>query len=249
MKTRQILIITSLSTLFGIGIIYARDTKKEARHVQNEQELQQRRERSRSVYRGARNPHSEKIPDVAAIAKGDVRIEREVGLPILTPNPAVRFDLQEFLASRACDADSIVVATATSGTSQLTDDQTFLFTNYELRVESVLKDNSAQSVKMGQVITVIRTGGKIQLRGRNVVAEYKAAKLLEVGERYLLFLSFLPERGVYVADNISYQIRNEKIIKLTDQKLADELETGNTATALINRVRDGIAGSCGENPK
>jgi len=54
---------------------------------------------------------------------------------------------------------------------------------------------------------------------------------------------------VYVADNISYQIRNEKIIKLTDQKLADELETGNTATALINRVRDGIAGSCGENPK
>ena len=52
---------------------------------------------------------------------------------------------------------------------------------------------------------------------------------------------------MYVADNISYQIRNEKIIKLTDQKLADELETGNTATALINRVRDGIAGSCGEN--
>ena len=160
MKTRQILIITLLSILFGIGIMYARGTKKEARHVQNEQELQQRRERSRSVYRGARNPHSEKIPDVAAIAKGDVRIEREVGLPILTPNPAVRFDLQEFLTSRACDADSIVVATATSGTSQLTDDQSFLFTNYELRVESVLKDNSAQSVKMGQVITVIRTGGK-----------------------------------------------------------------------------------------
>jgi hypothetical protein len=137
-----------------------------------------------------------------------------------------------------------VLGTVKGQTSRLTEDETFIYTINELEVQTVLKNNSAQPFKSGEVISALRIGGTIQLKGRKIIAEFKGAKPLEAGESYVLFLTFIPEKGFYVADNVSYQIKNGKIVKLTSQQLEPELESGKDASSFIASVRSAIAAPC-----
>lgn len=59
-----------------------------------------------------------------------------------------------------------------------------------------------------------------------------------------MFLTFVPEKGLYVADNLSYQLKNEKIVKLTEQQLESELDSGNNANSFISSVRAAAAMPC-----
>lgn len=246
MKKLLVIVLVMIPTFIGIRIASSSKTPK--RPVQTEQERQlrrqQKKEQSRAVYRGLFNPHSDNIPEIAATAKEDVRIEREIGLLVLTPNSKTPFSLKNFLSNRACDADAIVLGTVKGQTSSLTEDESFIYTINELKVEAVLKNNSTQAIKPSEVISAIRTGGTIQLNGRKIVAEFKGSKALEPGQSYLLFLTFVPEKGIYVADNISYQIKNEKLVKLTEQQLEPALESGNNATSFISSVRAAVAMPC-----
>jgi hypothetical protein len=241
---KKLLVIALVMIPTCIGIRIASSSKTPKRIVQTEQKRQQNKEQSRAVYRGLLNPHSDKIPDIAAAAKEDLRIERDIGLPVFTPNSKAAFNLNTFLSNRACDADAIVVGTVKGQTSSLTEDESFIYTVNELKVETVLKNNSTQAIKPGEVISAIRSGGTIQLNGRKIVAEFKGNKTLEPGQNYLLFLTFIPEKGLYVADNISYQLKNDKIVKLTEQQLEPALESGNNANSFISSVRAAIAVPC-----
>ena len=244
---KKLLLIALVMIPMCIGIRIASSSKTPKRIVQTEQQLQQnrqqKRERSRAVYRGLLNPHSDKIPEIAATAKEDVRMEKDIGLPVFDPF-AKPFNLQNFLGNAACYADAIVLGTVKGQTSRLTEDETFIYTINELEVQTVLKKNSAQPFKSGEVISALRIGGTIQLNGRKITAEFKGAKPLEPGESYLLFLTFIPEKGFYVADNISYQIKNGKIVKLTAQQLERELDSGKDASSFISSVRTAIAAPC-----
>ena len=245
---KKLLVIVFVMIPICVGIRIASSSKTPKRIVQTEQQRQQKRqqkqEQSRAVYRGLFNPHSGKIPEMAAAAKEDLRIEKEVGLPVFKPNSKGAFNLKTFLSNRACDADAIVLGTVKGQTSSLTEDESFIYTVNELKVETVLKNNSTQAIKPGELISAIRSGGTIQLNGRKIVAEFKGNKTLETGHSYLLFLTFVPEKGLYVADNISYQIKNDKIVKLTEQQLEAELESGKNANSFISSVRAAIAVPC-----
>jgi len=246
MKKLFVIVLVMIPTCIGIRIASSSKTPKlilQTEH-QRQQKRQQKQEQSRAVYRGLLNPHSEKIPEIAAAAKGDLRIEKEIGLPTFTPNSNATFDLKNFLSNRACDADAIVVGTVKGQTSNLTEDESFIYTVNELKVETVLKNNSTQAITPGEVISAIRSGGTIQINGRKIVAEFKGSQTLEPGKSYLLFLTFIPEKGTYVADNISYQLKNDKIVKLTKQQLEPALESGNNANSFISSVRAAIAMPC-----
>ena len=245
---KRLVVIALVTILTCIGIIIASASKTPKSKAQTAQQRQQRRqqkqESTRAVYRGLLNPHSEKIPEVAAAAKVDVRIEKEIGLPVLTPNSEETFNLQNYLSNRACDADAIVLGTVKGQTSRLTEDESFIYTINELEVGTILKNNSAQPIKPSEIISALRIGGTIELNGRKVTAAFKGSKTLEARQKYLLFLTFVPEKGQYVADNISYEIKNDKIFKLTEQQLERELESGNNASSFISSVRAAIATPC-----
>ena len=222
----------------------SRPTDPNSQIQKQQQKQQQKQERSRAVHRGLLNPHSDKIPELAATATQDLRIEKEIGLPLLNPNANATFNLQTFLRNRACDADAIVIGTVTRQIARLTEDESFIYTINELEVGTVLKNNSAQPITSSEVTTIIRTGGTIELNGRKIVAVFEGSKPLEPGHVYLLFLTFVPEKGFYVADNISYQLKNDKILKLTTQQLEPELESGKDANSFISSVRTAIAARC-----
>lgn len=246
MKKLIVIVLVMIPTSIGIRIASSSKTPNLTVQTQqqHQQKRQQKQEQSRAVYRGLLNPHSEKIPEIAAAAKGDLRIEKEIGLPTFTPNSNATFDLKTFLSNRACDADAIVVGTVKGQTSSLTEDESFIYTVNELKVETVLKNNSTQAITPGEVISAIRSGGTIQINGRKIVAEFKGSQTLEPGNSYLLFLTFIPEKGTYVADNISYQLKNDKVVKLTKQQLEPALESGNNASSFISSVRTAIAVPC-----
>lgn len=235
-----------LYALVGVGLIYGYSVER--RTVQSLSPLKQqpkqdkRREASRSVFEGLRNPHSQKLDEAVAIAKGEVRIERELGLPMLTPGSS--FDLMSFLSKRACDADAIVVGRVTKGVSDLTEDGSFIYTAFDVEIDDVLKDNVGHALTTGEAILVLRTGGAIELSGKRIVAEDKSATSLESGERYLLFLTYFPERSTYAADNLTYRLKNKKILKLTEQTLDPALESGNDANSFMASVRAAVTAPC-----
>lgn len=245
---KRLVVIALVTILTCIGIIIASASKTPKNNIQTEQQRQQRRqqkqEQARAVYRGLLNPHSEKIPAIAATAKEDVRIEKDTGLPLLIPNSKAPFNLESYLSNRACDADAIVLGTVKRQTSRLTEDESFIYTINDFEVGTVLKNNVAQPIKASDVISALRIGGTLQFNGRKVTAVFKGNKTLEAGQSYLLFLTFVPENGQYVADGISYQIKNDRIVKLTDEQLERQLESGNNATSFISSIRAAIAASC-----
>ena len=133
-----------------------------------------------------------------------------------------------------------------SKSSQLTENGEFVFTDYEVMVEDVLKDNPAAPIQPNANITITRPGGTVQLNGHNITALDEAFKPLNVEGHYLLFLRFIPATGAYkaVSSAGTYELKENKIIKLTEEPLPLGLETGHDAGAFITGVRRALTGAC-----
>lgn len=241
---KKSVVVLAVSLLFGLGGIYAYSSGLTVKKSAKQQKTQiNRRDQSRKVYKGQGNQNSPKIPEQAAKVTGDLRTEIEVGLQTLEPF-APAFNLHDLLKGRSCDADTIVIATVKSEISFLTEDETFLYTNHSVVVDEVIKDNPASSLQTDDKIIVSRSGGTITLNGKKVYAVNKSALPLQPNKRYLLFLTYLPERGTYVADNLSYLLENNKIFKTTAAPLPKPLESKNEADAFIQEVRAAAAQAC-----
>jgi len=90
-----------------------------------------------------------------------------------------------------CHADAAVVGVISSAQSNLTDDRSLVFTDYEVEVSEVIVDKPG-GLSNGQVIVVSRPGGRVSVPGRQLVAKLDAFKQLEEGSTYLLFLNSTP---------------------------------------------------------
>jgi hypothetical protein len=141
-----------------------------------------------------------KIPEQAAETNFDFGIT--IGTPLPGGMPGVTLPtFSERITNLSCDADAIIVGGVTSKSSQLTEDQDFIFTDYELKVEEVIKNNASDPITPIAEITVSSPGGKIQLNNRIVEAIDLSFPPLIVGERYLLFLKSTSIAGGYKAVN------------------------------------------------
>lgn len=146
-----------------------------------------------------------------------------------------------FLNTLAGSADAVVIGTVTDKTSQLTENGTFVFTDYDLTVEEVLKSRDASIQPQGSIV-VTRPGGRILLQGRVVSAVDRVFHPFSIGGRYLLFLKFLPSTGAYhaVSDQGSFRlINNKKVELLTDSPDVPRIEKD--AASFIGDVQTAIA--------
>lgn len=176
---------------------------------------------------------------------GDVNVSIEIG-----DRPLARtFDLNTYLRDNACKADAIVIATVNSKASQLTEDGSFTFTEYDVTVEEVLKDNSRSPLAVNSNITVARAGGVVRLNGRTLRALDRSERPLETAGRFLLFLQYVPEAGDYKsytgdAGDVSFRLRGDKLFQVSDE--ARPLGEGRDvdATSFLNQVRSAAYGPC-----
>jgi hypothetical protein len=141
----------------------------------------------------------------------------------------------------AYESDAVVIGVVGEKKSFLTEDENFVFSDYELNVEEILKNNSALPIKEKRV-TVTRPGGAVMLAGHTVRAIDESLEPLALGSRYLLFLNFIPSTGAYKAFNSkgSFLLKGDRIVKLTREDLPFEMETGTETSSLIARIRGAV---------
>ena len=242
------LLLLLVSICVCVGTIMVSSSQERKARVPTPQEREekhrQRGRYAREVYRGSLEPGKDKIPDLVTKLDRDLNGTVGIGLPSLTPfsTPPTA---PQILHDRSCDVDAVVIAVVRSQTSRLTEDETFIYTVNEMDVATVLKDNVAQPLKPGDRINVLRTGGTLEIKGRKVTAGYLASLGLDLERTYLLFVLFVPEKGVYVADSISYELKNNKIISLRQWgDWEPELKTGYDASSFVSLVRTAVAAPC-----
>lgn len=181
----------------------------------------------------------------------DLRGTGDLQVMIGTPNvPRLPneppFNLSVFLRDMLCDSDVVLTGEVKNKTSQLTKYGEFAFTDYELAVEDILKNNTTNPIQPNNNIIVTRPGGTIKLNGKVIRAIDVSFKPLEKGGRVLLFLKFIPATGAYrtFSSKGSFKLDGNELVKLTDEFLPEELESEKDAASFIANVRSEAANSC-----
>lgn len=193
----------------------------------------------REYSRGQKN-----IPEQLASGMPGVLIK--VGPPLegVTRNPT-SLSLQDFLIKLACDSDAVVIGRVKNKSSQMTENEDFVFTDYQFTVDEVLKDYIADHIIPQTEISVTRPGGRIQIKGKIVQAIDVSFMPLSEGKRYLLFLHRIPITGAYkaVSSLSSFELGDKKISKLTKEMIPVDRETDDP-TFFMTQVRASITSDC-----
>lgn len=147
---------------------------------------------------------NKKIRDALLKGKGNFSAYRTacIFLPG-KPMPSIISELAEA-------ADAVVIVSFVSKSSQLTSSGTYIFTDYQLRTQEVLKDSGSGTLKPETIITVTHPGGKVLLFGRTATFTELAFKPMLPSHRYLLFLKYLPITDSYKA------VSHEATFDITD---------------------------------
>jgi hypothetical protein len=173
------------------------------------------------------------IPTALAKGSGDVYIHA----PTATITE-VALDPRNQIANWMRYCDLVAVGRIGTGASYMTAGKGFLNTDWSFVVEEVLKDNPLASVNSGESITVIRSGGKLNIGGRTVHAVQRFYKEFRSGNQYLLFLKFVPETGAYSTHwPMGFAFSGVRIVRLTVQPLHPEIEAMDKH-ALLSLVKE-----------
>jgi len=198
MKKFVIVLAVLLAACLGVARVTSSQDQKSPKEKKeillDESALSQKQKHHRQYLKTSPGP---KLRDLAAKGAGDIVVTVEEPLTIsISGKGAAEAPTLPFTV---CNVGTIVVGTLTIESPQLTGDESFLFTEYTLNVEEVIKGTPSGRLKAGENITVIREGGVGQINGRTVRAEREGFKPFEMGGRYVLFLRDIPETGAYLA--------------------------------------------------
>ena len=140
------------------------------------------------------------ISGLAAQAKGKSKIAKTIAFvghrEVLTEpeTPEVYF------GELAQASDAVIRGRIAKKVSQITEDDSFVFTDYDVVITEVIKNNVAAPVYTSATITVTRPGGRVLLDGIIIEAEDRSFEQLSVNNHdVVLFLLYIPETGAYKA--------------------------------------------------
>jgi hypothetical protein len=160
------------------------------------------------------------ISDLVAKVKGKgkfvetmvfVGMDEELNVPETSEN---------YFGRVARKSDAIISGRVTKKTSQIAENDSFIFTDYAIEIAEVLRNNLAAPVETGATVTVTRPGGKVVLDDVIVKAtDYSFAPLL-VDSDVILFLKFIPETGTYCVTEptASFELDGSSLHPLTQIK-------------------------------
>jgi hypothetical protein len=230
-------IVTTLAALRGQGQKWNPDEKDNPTVVQEgvmtERQKQHSKLYERSGRRNLRNSHR--------------------SLDVVVPPPFIAPDsekmasaIEELLRQETCDADTVIIGSVSGKTSQFTEDGSFVFTDYDIQIEEVVKNSSSAPLQLSSSIIVTRPGGAVSFNGNVIRVIDKSFQPLEVGGKYLLFLQQIPSSGAYQAINSesSFQLDQNRVRRLSTRQLPYPFPYGNDATSFLNQINS-IKSTCG----
>lgn len=161
----------------------------------------------------------QKVSDLAR-EDGEIVIRSATPLSGGVPDSPIT-TLSQALKNDACIADAIVTGTVRGKSSQLTENGEFIFTDYEFTVDDVVKENSSSAIRTDGEITVTGPGGTILLSGKRIRAIDSILAPLTAGQRYLLFLKFIPATDSYreIQSGGSFRLNENTVTKDSEASL------------------------------
>jgi hypothetical protein len=184
-----------------------------------------------------------KIQDLLNLKDDEIQIRRSLPFPFAS-SYQVRSDVDE-IKRITCAADAIVVGTVKGSTSQITASQSFLFTDYVLLIQQVLKNNSRNAIQQETEINITRPGGAILIGSKRLTAIDEAFLPLRKGKQYLLFLRYFPETESFasIETGESYGLNGNELQLLKHQS-GDVITTRNNAISFVNEIKAVVGGPC-----
>jgi len=176
-------------------------------------------------------------------AQSEIFLAKMAGLEIRIDN-----DLNAYLRKLTCNASAVFLATVQSKSSQLLDEGTFTFTDYEMRIDEVLKNNSSSPIEPNMIVTYTGPGGAVELDGKVINAIDYRSEPLQLGEQYLIYAAFLPDtasyRGLDISGGDAFEIKHGVIRQAS--KRSQPLGANGTADSgqFMSLVRPAVYQSC-----
>lgn len=148
---------------------------------------------------------------------------------------------EEYLSELTQTSDAVIKGTIIRKVSQITEDDSFIFTDYDIVVTEIIKNNATVPLELGKPIIVTRPGGKITKNGILVKVDDEKFLPLPLNHNVLLFLSFIPETGAYKTTEAtgSFELNGSSVRPLTGVHLPfepqDEYSFLQTARLVSNK--------------
>jgi hypothetical protein len=136
-----------------------------------------------------------------------------------------------------------IVGTVTGGSSFITKDKTYVYTDYTVRVDQILALDKTASLSVGSEIVVAREGGAIHYPSGHITnVLIQGHGFPEVGGQYVLFLlKPIPNSPEYeMTLDSGYQIKNGRVYPLDD---VNSQYVGMDLPVFLDEVNKAIAAS------
>lgn len=148
--------------------------------------------------------------DLSAAEAERFRIQEGRGSSLGAPNPHSPAEP----ALPVAQSDAVVVGEVTSAEAFLSADRVTVYSEFNLRVIEVLKNQSPTPLALGVQITADRFGGRVRLPSGKVIAiGFVHQSMPQPGRRYLLFLNYVEETRTY-SIRTGYELRAGKVFPL-----------------------------------
>ena len=183
-----------------------------------------------------------KLQDIAANQTGDVEVIEEEGYVIEIPDSS---HTPTFIKA-VCNADAVILGTLKTKSSQLTSQGNFIFTDYEVVVDEVIKNHSVTPIRVGTIITTTRDGGAVSINQRVLRATRADFDAPVIGNQYLLFVRFIPTTGSYlIYGNGTFEIRDNRVSALgPDSRRELKKRPTQDASIFLNELRSTTESDC-----
>ena len=157
------------------------------------------------------------ISELATRAKGKGRLLQIiafVGLEHITNEPETP---EKYFGDLTQASDAVIRGSVIKKTSQVTEDDGFIFTDYDVLIKEIIKNNVTAPIDKSTTITITRPGGSILIEDLVVEAIDRASEPLPNNHDVILFLQFIPESGAYKStqDTGSFEIDGLTLRPLT----------------------------------
>lgn len=152
----------------------------------------------------------------------------------------------------AAESDVVIRGKVTKSNASLSEDKTFIFSEFTVKVNNILKNSTSQEIGFENLITVIRGGGAVRFPSGKVIKRLaEGSPMPHIGSEYILFLDYNDEGKDYEIIT-AYELNNGQIVPLDGLKrdggIVRQLKShqsykGTSETDFLNLVQQAINNS------
>jgi hypothetical protein len=141
------------------------------------------------------------------------------------------------------ESTAVVVGTVLSGKCFVNAAHTFVYTDYQVKIDQILKPDPATNLESGSVVIASRPGGAIRFPSGHVTNVLNVGHgMPEIGAQYILFLwrsiPNLPEYEIVI--DSGFELKNGRAYPLDD---ANSKYDGIAADSLLTKIQSAVKGA------